>query len=305
MTEEIEDVPEAPKVFVVLAPGTIASDYALQKLNEALGQAQNEFLPATKDAENTYGGWNYTPLSAIVKAVRPALTKHHITVSQFPVTDLEEKTVTVYTRITHWDSGEWMQNAMELPGELALGKGGIPVFNQQTLGGSQTYGQKYAYKAICGIPDSEEMIDSTEEKGDLPSRKRSTVAAQPTSTKLSTQAVTQRQATQPAAAQPQGAQLKFIPPNGITAVIKRVKRFPKEGKLNESVNVELLGDYKGISIATCWHASLLDLLENSVGLEVHFLFKEGGKDGKLYLNIEDVLYVDGTEYVDGKPVVGE
>ena len=53
---------------------------------------------------------------------------------------------------------------------VALGKDGAPKFNQQTIGGSLTYAQKYAYKSIVGIPDGEEMIDSTDEKGDLPAR---------------------------------------------------------------------------------------------------------------------------------------
>jgi hypothetical protein len=156
--------------FVVLAEGIIASDFSLKSLNKALGEAQNEFSPAVKNEENKYGGYKYTPLAVIVSASRPALTKHHLTVSQVPTTDLENKTITVYSRLVHWDSGEWMQCALTLPAELALGKGGTPVFNQQTIGGSQTYAQKYAYKGILGIPDAEEMIDSTEEKGDLPAR---------------------------------------------------------------------------------------------------------------------------------------
>jgi hypothetical protein len=155
---------------VELSSGTFASDYSLRNLNKALGEAQIEFLPAEKEAENKYSNYKYTPLVAIVGAVRPSLVKHHLTVSQFTEADLSSKTVKVYTRIVHWDSGEWMQNELELPAELALGKGGVAVFNQQTIGGSQTYAQKYAYKAIVGIPDSEEIIDSTEEKGDLPAR---------------------------------------------------------------------------------------------------------------------------------------
>jgi hypothetical protein len=159
-----------PPPFIALAPGTIASDFSLKNLSKALGEAQNEFEDAVKSALNTYGGWKYTPLTGIIAAVRPALTKHHLTVSQIPITDLESKTITLHTRLVHWDSGEWMQNALDLPGELALGKDGAPKFNQQTIGGSITYAQKYAYKAIVGIPDNEEMIDSTDEKGDLPAR---------------------------------------------------------------------------------------------------------------------------------------
>lgn len=156
--------------YVTLAEGVIASDYALKNLNKALGEAQNEFTPSFKSEENKWGGYKYTPLVAIIAATRPALVKHHLTVSQFPLTDLERKTVSMVTRLSHWDSGEWIQNTFELPGELALGKDGTARFNQQTIGGSATYGQKYPYKAILGAADSEEMIDSTEEKGDLPAR---------------------------------------------------------------------------------------------------------------------------------------
>jgi len=163
-------IPTEMPGWVMLAEGTIASDFALKNLNKALGEAQIEFLPAVKDAANRYANYQYTPLESIVAAVRPSLVKHHLTISQFPVTDLERRTIAVYTRIVHWDSGEWMQNMLEVPGELALGKDGAPKFNQQTIGGSQTYAQKYAYKAIAGIPDAEETIDSTEEKGDLPAR---------------------------------------------------------------------------------------------------------------------------------------
>jgi hypothetical protein len=167
----MEDTVTIPS-FVTLAEGIIASDYALKNLNKALGEAQSEFLPAVKNEENKYGGYKYTPLSVIVSASRPSLLKHHLTVSQIPLTDLENKTIIVQTRLVHWDSGEWLQSSYELPAELALGKGGQPVFNQQTIGGSQTYAQKYSYKGVVGIPDSEEMIDSTEEKGDLPARSK-------------------------------------------------------------------------------------------------------------------------------------
>ena len=169
--EEESATPQAPG-FVTLAEGTIASDFALKHLNKALGEAQNEFAAAVKSETNTYGGYRYTPLIAIIGAVRPSLHKYHLTVSQFSTTDLEAKTLTLYTRIVHWDSGEWMQNELTLPADLALGKDGAPKFNQQTIGGAQTYAQKYAYKAIVGIPDGEEMIDSTEDKGNTAATNR-------------------------------------------------------------------------------------------------------------------------------------
>jgi hypothetical protein len=316
-----------PPAFVLLAPGTIASDYALKNLNKSLGEAQNEFEDAVKSATNTYGGWMYTPLKSIIAAVRPSLTKYHLTISQFPVTDLEEKTVTLYTRIVHWDSGEWMQNCVEFPGELALGKDGAPKFNQQTIGGSLTYGMKYAYKAIVGIPDGEEMIDSTDENGDLPARKGKAtrkpgaISHQPpapqqaTTTRQSSQRAIQRQQTAPAAAQPQGAQLNFIPPNGLTAVVKSVKEIeaipakaaqgnvPAMKAVRGRMVVTLLGEHNGTSEASCFDTKFFPALHESVGLECHFQIAEKDSNGRHYINIEDILYVDGVEYVEGKPAV--
>jgi hypothetical protein len=317
---QIQDEPApvpVPVGFVLLAPGTIASDFSLQSLSKALGEAQNEFDDAVKSAVNTYGGWKYTPLKAIVDAVRPSITKYHLTILQFPVTNLEEKTITIYTRLSHWDSGEWMQNALEVPGELALGKDGAPKFNQQTIGGSQTYAQKYAYKAIAGIPDGEEMIDSTDEKGDLPSRKKSQQpATRPTTTaQPAQQQTTQRAATAPAAAQPQGAVLKFIPPNGLTAVIKGVKEIkglpakPADGDIPAVTGVRarlivtLLGQHNGVSEASCFDTKLWPAIKESVGLECHFQIFEGTTaSNKPFIRIEDLIYVAGEEYVNGQPV---
>jgi hypothetical protein len=336
MAEEIEieagaiHEPGTNRSFVVLAPGTIASDFSLQSLNKSLGEAQNEFEDALKSATNTYGGWKYTPLNSLVDAVRPSLTKYHLTVSQFSVTNLEEKTVTVYTRIVHWDSGEWMQNALELPGELALGKDGAPKFNQQTIGGVQTYAQKYAYKAIVGIPDGEEMIDSTDEKGDLPSRQKSQSAVKAsaqqrasaishqenspraTTTQQSAQQAHQRAASPQQAAQPQAGVLKFIPPNGLTAVIRGVKEIeplaakPADGDIpamkaiRGRLVVMFLGQHNGVSEASCFDTKLWPALKESVGLECHFQIAEKDANGKHYLNIEDLIYVAGEELVDGK-----
>jgi hypothetical protein len=44
------------------------------------------------------------------------------------------------------------------------------------------------------------------------------------------------------------------------------------------------------------------LLKESVGLECHFQIKEADKNGAHFVNIVDVIYVDGQEYIEGKPV---
>jgi hypothetical protein len=139
-------------------------------------------------------------------------------------------------------------------------------------------------------------------------------ASRPTTTAQSAQQATQRAATAPAAAQPQAAQLKFIPPNGLTAVIKGVKEIeplpalPANGYIPAMKGVRgrlvvtLLGQHNGVSEASCFDTKLWPALKESVGLECHFQIAEKDANGKHYLNIEDLIYVAGEEYVNGQPV---
>jgi len=276
--------------YVTLAEGTIASDYALKNLNKALGESQNEFTPAVKAEENKYAGYKYVPLECIIDAVRSSLTKHHLTVSQFTVTDLETKTIAVFTRVVHWDSGEWIQNMMELPAELALGKEGAPKFNQQTIGGSQTYAQKYAYKAILGVPDSEEMIDSTDEKGDLPARSKAPRGQyqEPTSARI-------------APAEPQGPFNQIG--DRLTCVIRSVIEKETKEKHAKYLSVTFNGYIGGFNFATCFDSALFPTINAGKGKECTLLIKY--EPGDKFINILEVLSVDGVNYAAGIPVEKE
>jgi hypothetical protein len=294
-----------PAGFVTLAPGTIASDFALKNLNKSLGEAQNEFLPAVKAVENTYGGWWYAPFSELIKAVRPSLTKYHLTVTHFPVTDLETKTLALYTRIVHWDSGEWMQNCCELPGELALGKGGIPVFNQQTISGAQTYGQKQTYRAIVGIADDEELIDSTEEKGDLPARGKSKQASRQSTedrvAQSSTQGWNDRQKAQAQSTQkPTDVGVFKLEKDLLTCVAIGVQEKSADGK--SRVFVTWNGKVDGLNYGTCFDTALFPALKAASGIACQIQLKQQKKGDDFYFSIVDVLSVAGVQYLDGKPV---
>lgn len=303
---------EVKELFVTLAPGTIASDFALKNLSKALGEAQMEFLPAVKTEENKWGGYQYTPLAGIVGACRPALTRHHLTVSQFSQVDLEQKIVSVFTRLVHWDSGEWMQNQFDLPGELALGKDGAPKFNQQTIGGSQTYGQKYPYKAILGIPDSEELIDSSEEKGNLPAR-QSKQQTRTTPAQATQQAKPQPTAQKPAQEpRPEIVRKPFkieTTPDGKTTVICTVSKVDegetksKKPFLKVAINGYLrpakAANAASENFAYCFDTALFDALKSAVDKECQIAVNLAGQ----YAQIEDVLFCDGVEMLDGKPFV--
>jgi hypothetical protein len=123
---------------------------------------------------------------------------------------------------------------------------------------------------------------------------------------------------QPAAAQPQGGALRFIPPNGLTAVIKDVKEIegvaakpavgdiPATKGVRPRLIVTFLGQHNGVSETSCFDTKLWPALKESVGLECHFQIAEKDSGGKHYINIEDIVYVAGEEFKDGKPyVIGE
>jgi hypothetical protein len=140
-------------------------------------------------------------------------------------------------------------------------------------------------------------------------------APRPTSTQKSAQQVTQRAATAPAAAQPQAGVVKFIPPNGLTATVKQVKEIigvpakpatdtlPAMKAIRARMIVTFLGEHNGTSEASCFDTKFFPLLKECVGLECHFQIAEKDSAGKHYINVEDVIYVDGVEYVGGVPVV--
>lgn len=156
--------------YVQLGPNVMASGYALKELSRALGCAQSKYSPSLKTATNQYGGWKYTPLVNIVEAVRPALIDCHLTFFHWTENDVERKTLWLYSRLVHWDSGEWIQYRVEFPALLPRSRDqqqGMR-YDQQSIGATQTYAIKYAHKAMLGIPDEVEEIDSSSMHRDSP-----------------------------------------------------------------------------------------------------------------------------------------
>ena len=139
------------------------------------------------------------------------------------------------------------------------------------------------------------------------SRQASQPPARPTTTQQSGQQAHQRQESAPAAAQPQVGQCRFIPPNGLTTVIKAVKEItpiparaatgtlPAMKGVRARLTVTFVGTHSGVSEASCFDTKFWPVLKDSVGLECHLQIAEKDSGGKHYINIEDVLYRDGQE----------
>jgi hypothetical protein len=146
------------------------------------------------------------------------------------------------------------------------------------------------------------MIDSTDEKGDLPARSK----AQRTRDPQRTQAPPQEQ--QPAASKPappaqeQGL-WKPMPDDILNCIIKSATDGTSTGAQKKPyLRCVLNGYYKTFNFATAWDTGLFDALKSGVGKEVQLKMKPL-KDGDKFLNIQDVLFVDGVEFVGGKPTV--
>lgn len=128
----------------------------LGPLAAALAKAQAEFPAITRDRTvtvTTKAGQKYTfayaPLDVILSAVRPALSKHALAITQ--LLDGGE----LVTMLLH-DSGASLSGRMTVP----LGPGD----SVQQLGSAITYLRRYAIQAILGVA-SEEDDDGTAHTG--------------------------------------------------------------------------------------------------------------------------------------------
>jgi hypothetical protein len=126
------------------------------------------------------------------------------------------------------------------------------------------------------------------------------------------QSPTTRPAASPAASQPQVGVLKFIPPNGLTTVIKAVKEIvglpakpasgdvPAMKAVKAKSIVTFLGVHNGCSEGYCFDTKFFSLLKESIGQECHFQISEKDVAGKHYVNIENILFIDGQPVLEGK-----
>ena len=105
------------------------------KLDAALAKAQGEFPAAIKDSNNPAFKTKYADLSAIMEAIRPALAKHGLSLTQWPVHS-EDNRVHMVTRIAH--AGEWIRGTFSMPCDKqnAHGYGSIITYLRRYCAGS-------------------------------------------------------------------------------------------------------------------------------------------------------------------------
>lgn len=117
----------------------IASD-SRQKLFEALHQAQQEFPPLQRSAENPHFRSTYAPLSEVLEKVLPILNRHQLLLLQ-DVVDGDE-VWKLQTTLVHIESGENLVTSLPLLGNLTT---------PQALGSAITYARRYSLVSLLGL----------------------------------------------------------------------------------------------------------------------------------------------------------
>ena len=302
----------------------------IAEIAKSLAAAQTEYtpVPKTKTAKirgknNTEYTYKYADLADVLGMAVPILAKHGIAFLQ-PNERIDGK-LFVTTMLIH-ESGQWMQSdgievdEMEMKWNEYEKKSVLERCDPRTIGGDFTYYRRYDGCSFIGIAPDEDVDaanngplpnirgkNTTEAKESRGARSHQENSSRPTSTQQSTQQVNQRAAAPQEQAQPQAGQCKFIPPNGLTTVIKGCKEIAaveatEDQKARKGyLVVTFLGTHNGLNFASCFDTKYWDLLKESVGLECNFTIKEADKNNQHFINIVDVLFVDGQAYMDAKP----
>lgn len=114
------------------------------KLDAALAAAQGEIEAASKDKINPAFKSRYADLTAVWGAVRPALAKHGISVTQWPVHG-EDGRLHIITRIAH--NGEWIKAHFSIP---------VTKQDPQGYGSATTYAKRFTLAAALGVVADED-----------------------------------------------------------------------------------------------------------------------------------------------------
>ena len=134
---------------------------SIKNLASAQVKVQKEIEDMAHDSKGY--GYNYTSYDALVKYLRPLLTKHGISFVQMPVgSDAEIGVETLYMHT----SGEWVRSGMMTP--IAESKS-MNIY--QSVGSAITYFRRYSLSAFVGIASDADNDVKAIEVDDKPIKK--------------------------------------------------------------------------------------------------------------------------------------
>lgn len=159
---EGHEPPHALDLATPMAP-PIRTTSAIDKLAAALAKAQGDVGDPTKNEANPYFNSRYADLAQVLGVIRPALSVHGLSLTQWPT--IQDGCVQVTTRLMH-ESGQWMECDLscvlqirpteEVEEVAPQGRGTIKKKKQgtnvaQAMGTLITYLRRYSAAAVVGV----------------------------------------------------------------------------------------------------------------------------------------------------------
>lgn len=137
----------------------IETSESTAKLDAALAKAQGEIEAAAKDKVNPAFRSKYADLSSVWAAIRPALSKHGIAITQWPIHS-EDGRLHIVTRLAH--DGEWIRAHFSIP---------VQKQDPHGYGSATTYAKRFSLAAAVGV------VADDDDDGNAASNKRSDATA--------------------------------------------------------------------------------------------------------------------------------
>jgi hypothetical protein len=123
-------------------------------ITAALLQFQGHVSGVKRDAKNPHFRSNYATLENVIDTARPVLQECGVAFVQAPGA-IVDGALEVTTRLTHAESGEWVQSTMHMP----LGKR-----DPQGAGSATTYALRYSLMAMLGLPPTDDDGEAAMER---------------------------------------------------------------------------------------------------------------------------------------------
>lgn len=124
----------------------------IKDLVAALAKAQGQYPSVGADRENPYFKSNYADLNMILKAIRPALEKNGLSLTQDTRFTQDGATI-LHTRLWH-ATGQWLETRARI----------VPVKNTpQEYGSTLTYNKRYSAMALLGVTIDKDPTDDDAE----------------------------------------------------------------------------------------------------------------------------------------------
>jgi hypothetical protein len=126
------------------AGGNMEYTYCSQDITElakAMLKVQTALSPALKDKTNPFTKSTYATLNSVMDSCRSALLAENIWLTQYPA-PVEPGCLSLVTKLTHADSGQWQSSLLIMP---------LPKADPQGYGSALTYARRYALSAMLGM----------------------------------------------------------------------------------------------------------------------------------------------------------